>query len=560
MGYADSVLGAEREQGSSDRRVRDGDHGQQDDSPWQAANSLDPHEVLPWLEVELDGDNLVRCPSCGADGRDSSVSIVGRGFKCQHASCSSKGSPAKPGYRSVVDMVAEVRGVTPAKAVNLLAKQFGTPPLPRRAKKQSRGAPPPKGEADEEALLGLLYGGRTGDQLLAGFHNAILLVRNDPALTTIAFNALTQRIVLRGENDREWTDEDTHLTTARYEAIFGWQGSDRFISEAATIVAKERAFHPLQDYLTGLVWDGAQRIDTWLIRHAGAADTPYNRTVFSKWMISAVARAMRPGCKVDQVLVLQGKQGGFKSTFLRALVGDEYFTDQLPPMTNGRDFEEALLGMWVAELSELDHLSQTGVTTVKAVVVRQIGRCRLPYAKRTVALPRTVVFAGTTNEDEFLRDATGDRRFWPVHVERCDHLQAVVDRDQLWAEAYHRFASGECWHLDDSAEEGARREQAARYRVDPWEPEVLRFVSTREWVATQDVLTTALERPLGQVEPKDQGRVVRILKRLGGARRQRRINGKQVWGYEAPDGGWCAPEDREAGGEAVPAEPVMGEA
>jgi len=557
MGYSDDVLGPPKPTAEpAHARSTDGT------DPFGEANALDPRTVLQWLGVELDGDNLIKCPGCGADGTNGSVSLVRGGWKCQHAGCSSLGHPRRPGFRTNVDTVCELTSCQPIEAVRSLSEQFGTAaPRPRRS--QPRAAPPatPPAPPPEDGPH-LIYSDQGG--LLPTLHNAAELVRWDPLLKSLGFNAWTHRVVMRAAAsdggsdaaDALWSDGDTSRTTARYEAGYRWRGGHKTISRAVNMVAEERSFNPVTDALLALHWDGVPRLDRWLVDHAAADDTPYNRTVFAKWLISSVARQLKPGCKVDHVLVLQGRQGAFKSTFLRILAGaDNRFTDQLPSFGNSRDFEEALVGIVIAELSELDHLARAELTAVKAAIVRQSAHCRLAYAERAVDLPRTCVFAGTSNEDEFLADPTGDRRWWPVRVGRIDLDAARADRDQLWAEALYRYQHGEQWYLDEADERLARVEQAARYRIDPWEPWVVSYLPGRQWVCTQELLTDVLKIDAGRVDQTAQNRLVRILKRLGGVRQRRRLAGRLAWGYACPDGGWGAPED---GGESSPVPTTIG--
>src|SRR5581483_7104435 len=182
--------------------------------------------------------------------------------------------------------------------------------------------------------------------------------------------------------------------------------------QAVQTAARDRPIHPVKAYLHALLWDGVQRVDTWLSAYLGAEDTEYARAVGSRWLISAVARIYRPGVKADCCLILEGPQGIKKSTALRTLAG-EYFTDELADL-GSKDAALQIRGVWIVEISELDSLARSEIASIKAFMSRTADRFRPPFGKRVVECPRQCVFAGTVNHTEYLRDETGARRFWPV--------------------------------------------------------------------------------------------------------------------------------------------------
>ena len=240
------------------------------------------------------------------------------------------------------------------------------------------------------------------------------------------------------------------------------------VGRSIIAVARNIRIHPVRDYLTSLVWDGTPRLDTWTVTHLGAEDTPLHRAMGALWMISAVARIMRPGVKADHMLILEGPQGIKKSTALKVLASDEWFTDELAEL-GSKDAAQQMRGVWIIEIAELDAISRAEVSRIKAFLTRTTDRYRPSYERYIVTIPRQCVFAGTVNPDTYLRDETGNRRFWPV---RCGEINLAAlerDRDQLWAEAVSRFNTGAPWWLEDKeliALAGVAQE--ARYQPDSW--------------------------------------------------------------------------------------------
>jgi putative DNA primase/helicase len=300
----------------------------------------------------------------------------------------------------------------------------------------------------------------------------------------LSFNAFTRSIELDG-NDLE----DFHV--AEFRRIMH---ADRFKSRKPDVAdemiaeARRHSFDPLTDYLGGAKWDGKERIDNWLTDYLGVEQTHYASVVGRKFLIGAVARALDPGCKHDEMLVLEGAQGIGKSTALRYLFGDRFFTDHLPDF-HSKDAFIQLQGSWCIEVAELSAMSKADVKDVKQFLSRLIDKFRPPYGKTTVQVGRRCVFAGTVNPEEggYLRDPTGARRFWPVMCgAKLDFSAILRDRDQLWAEAVASFKLGEKWHLEGYDAELAAKEQDARREIDPWE-EVL-----RSWTIGKNSATIAI--------------------------------------------------------------------
>lgn len=234
--------------------------------------------------------------------------------------------------------------------------------------------------------------------------------------------------------------------------------------------ARLNHFHPVREYLAGLEWDQVERIDRFLSVYGGAVDSYYTRAVSRLFFVAAVRRIRQPGCKFDEMPILESEQGTDKSSALAALAGPkEWFADDLPLGADTQRLMEATLGKWIVEAGELKGMSKGDVATLKSYVSRQVDEVRLPYDHKPTIAPRQFVIIGTTNETEgYLKDNTGNRRFWPVRVERFDAARVRKDRDQLWAEAAHHEGTGESIRLDPALYAAAAEQQNARRTEDPF--------------------------------------------------------------------------------------------
>jgi putative DNA primase/helicase len=318
----------------------------------------------------------------------------------------------------------------------------------------------------------------------------------------------------------------------------------------------------VRDYLTGLHWDGTRRLESWAVTHLGAADTKLNRAFGSLWMISAIARIMDPGAKVDHMLILEGPQGGKKSSALKLLAGADWFTDELAEI-GSKDAAQQMRGVWIIEIAELDAIGRAEVSRIKSFLTRTVDRYRPPYERYVIDVPRQCVFAGSVNPDTYLRDETGNRRFWPIRCGQID-LEAIRrDRDQLWAEAMAMFGRGAIWWLDDPELIAlARAEQEERYQSDAWDGLIDRWLvydkqrinrgygAYDDWceeeverltpltdVSVAEVLRDAIGIEPGRWTRADQMRVSAYLKARGWTRYQTRVGAKgdnlREWRYSA---------------------------
>lgn len=338
---------------------------------------------------------------------------------------------------------------------------------------------------------------------------------------------------------RPITDDDPVFGAAWAERELRSPISTENMGRAMWALAGQKRRDPLVEWLRAQKWDGKSRCETWLIDNAGSPNTPFVRAVSKLWLISAIARAINPGSKVDHVLVLESDQGKRKSSVLRALAGPGGFADSLPDI-DSKDAALILGRTWILELAELESMRKSDVTAMNAFVTRTHDVFRPPYGRTTIEVPRRCVFAASTNESEYLRDPTGNRRWWPVAVDRVDYEAVVAAREQIWAEALVLYDRGEPWWFKGETDSGAtlvdlqKDETAAREQLDPWEPLIADFVS-----GFPHTTITSCFSALG-VEKQRQGeadakRIGKVLRRLKWTKGQRRVDGKREWLFFPPD-------------------------
>lgn len=254
-----------------------------------------------------------------------------------------------------------------------------------------------------------------------------------------------------------WTDFDDANLRIDLERRYHLSGPNK-INDALDAVHMRHAFHPVRDYLDPLQWDGIERLDTLLIDYLGAEDTPYTRAVTRKAFTAAVKRIYVPGCKMDYMLTMAGPQGVGKS-YLLNMMGGKWFTDSIYTM-QGKEAYEALHGSWIVEVAELAAARKSDIEQMKQFISKQSDRYRKAYGHNVVDYPRQCVFFGTTNDMEFLRDYTGNRRFWPVGVGINKPTRSIFtdlpdERDQIWAEAKVRYQQNEPLFLADDLAKAA---------------------------------------------------------------------------------------------------------
>lgn len=327
-------------------------------------------------------------------------------------------------------------------------------------------------------------------EYLATIDNIVLILRNDSEMRgNLGFDGFTGRYTVTGalpwnanKKPRSWSDEDDaglrHWLEKKYDIR-----SKGNIDDARVLVSRENIYHPVLDYLNGLSWDGVKRAETLLIDYMGAEDTPYTRAVTRKTLAAAVRRVKQPGVKFDNVLILVGKQGCGKS-YIVGKLGGKWFSDTLTSI-QGKEAYEELQGFWIIEIAELSALRKHEVEAVKHFIAKQSDSYRAAYDRHVRTRARQCIFFGTTNNAEFLRDATGNRRFLPVDVDPTRARLSVFDdltdevRDQIWAEACEIEAAGEKLFLDTKElRRAAEAEQDRHFEQSPLTGEVEKYLDT----------------------------------------------------------------------------------
>ncbi|EIR6828323.1 VapE domain-containing protein [Listeria innocua] len=318
--------------------------------------------------------------------------------------------------------------------------------------------------------------------------NIVLIIRNDSELESIAFNKHRDGIDARDGLPWEqmkggWNDSDNAALKVYLSNKYGIYSPTK-TKDAILAVAAERSYHPIKEYLDHLPeWDEIDRVETLLIDYFNATDNSYTRAVTRKMMVAAVARIVQPGTKFDSVLILNGPQGIGKSTFFAKLAGD-WFSDSLT-LTDMKDKAgpEKLQGYWILELGELAGMRKTDVEVVKSFISRSDDKYRASYGVNVESHPRQCIIVGSTNaESGFLRDITGNRRFWPVRIsgdgKRKAWQMSVYDVEQIWAETLVLYAKGEKLYLEGSDVELATNEQADAMESDEREGLVRTYLDT----------------------------------------------------------------------------------
>ncbi len=354
---------------------------------------------------------------------------------------------------------------------------------------------------------------------------------------SLAWNEMSYRTVVRRSGQEvTLTDEVAENLWLEADAA-GLPAALPYFVAVVGAIARRSAFHPIRDYLDSLEWDGVARLDTWLTL-LGAEDTELNRAYGRKTLIGAVRRVRQPGAKHDTILVLQGPQGKGKSSAIRALCPNEdYFSDSLGIGDAQKEVIEATTGKWMIELAELSGMGKRDANAVKSMLSRMVDAARLSYGRIGTERPRQFILFGSVNEEQYLRDPTGNRRFWPVTIggqldpdEMRGHIERT--RDRLWAEAAYYEALGESSTLPKHLWETAAESQRERLIADPWQERLEEELAGKTFIASADVYDL-LGVATAQRNTGISQRIAGILAGMGFRRVQRRQEGgKRFWAYE----------------------------
>lgn len=332
------------------------------------------------------------------------------------------------------------------------------------------------GPEDLEWMNRLQVSSKTGIAL-STTDNICIILENDPGLKGKWYlDEFMQRILVsqplpwelpQNFKVRAWCDNDDGGLRHHLEKYYSIVGVGK-ISDAYSEVTSRKRYNKLKDYLSRCVWDGIPRIDTLLTDYFGAADSEYSRAVMRKTLVAAVARVFDPGVKFDNMLILSGKQGVGKSTFFKML-GLDWYSDSLTTF-DGKDAMEQVQGNWIIEVGELTGFNRSEMNAVKNFLSKQEDQYREPYGKHKSYYPRRCIIVGTTNDAEFLKDRTGNRRFWPVDLGKQEPVKNVwrdlpAEIPLIWAEAVRYYSEGEVLYITGNAAEEALRQQE-EHRID----------------------------------------------------------------------------------------------
>lgn len=413
-----------------------------------------------------------------------------------------------------------------------------------------------------------------GGQVKNNLHNITLILARDPKLSGIVFNQLADGLEIKGSlpwkhPDRFWRDADDAQLISYVDSHYG-AFTSRHYSIAVTKVTDDRSYHPIRDYLSALPpWDGVPRLETLLSRYLGADDNAYVRAVTRKTLCAAVARVLQPGIKFDHILVLNGPQGVGKSTLISKLGGDWYSDSLALTDMNDKTAAEKLQGYWLLEIGELAGMKKADIDKVKAFISRQDDKYRASFGRRVTPHPRQCIFFATTNADKgYLRDITGNRRFWTVKTPgrgagRAWHI-TPEEVKQIWAETLVYVQAGELLYLDRDLEkiaqaaqceameqddrEGLVREYLDRLLPDTWETmtiyqrqEYIRFpddptqpagTTRRETVSNIEIWCECFGKRQEDIRQTDSYAIGAIMERMEGWEKQEKVKRLKHYGRQ----------------------------
>ncbi len=345
-----------------------------------------------------------------------------------------------------------------------------------------------------------------------------------------SYDVFHEKLLIQGYYLKQWagevSDHGCLILRTMVRDCFNFEPTTQMMHDAVIQLCLQHRFDPVCDYLDGLKWDGTKRLDTWLISYLGAADTPLTRTIGRLALIAAVRRARDPGCKFDQIIVLEGPEGRNKSTAIETMAGKENFSDQHILGVSDKEAQENLQGVWLYEIADLTGIRKADADKVKAFASRTTDRARPAYGRFRLDQKRRCVIFASTNDEQYLQSHNGNRRFWPIKTGEIDIARLKADRDQLWAEAAHQEANGASIVLPKALWPDATAEQAKRLEHDAWE-DLLASVSGavvrdssgggwREQIASADLLLHHLKLSADRMTAGTTGKRLRaVMERLG---------------------------------------------
>ncbi|GEM70961.1 hypothetical protein SAQ01S_07270 [Sphingomonas aquatilis NBRC 16722] len=349
----------------------------------------------------------------------------------------------------------------------------------------------------------------------------LMLTHHDELAGHIRYNDFSLNIEVgnvpwrNSSTPRPIRDEDyTHVR--EWMQRHGLKPTQQEAREALVLAARQHSYHPIHDYLSGLKWDGTDRLEHWLTELLGVQSDPYTKLIAPKVLIGAVARIFDPGCQLDTVLVIEGDQGLLKSSAIKALFGPEHTRDATDLFRQHNKMVLLMTGAWAIELAEFSAVLRADESTVKGLITTRTDSVVLPYARSSTNHDRQCIFIGTLNPDEsgYLKDRTGNRRYWPVFATAIRLDEIVKHRDQLWAEAVVRYQAQEPWWLDREQEKLAVEARETRNVIDPWS-EILRH-RLRDMPTTDPMIAMGeIGIPNEKRNKETRDRVCRCLREIG---------------------------------------------
>lgn len=358
---------------------------------------------------------------------------------------------------------------------------------------------------------------------------------------SIRYNVFNDRIMIsnapwsKREKEHVLNDDDTALAREWLQRKPHYlQPTKTETIDALRLAAKYNSFDPIVDYLNGLKWDGIERINNLFGDYFGSQETEWTHLIAPKFLISAVARAIQPGCKVDTMVVLEGDQGAKKSSALQVLFGRDYARSSTSALQDEKKLIEIATGSWVFEIAEFAQITRPQFRDkITAMITTQTDFARLAYATNGTSHERRFIFVGSINptDNGYLTDPTGNRRYWPIKCgEEIDLEGLRTNRDQLWAEAVHRYKLGERWWLEGTENDIARTETAARFEIDPWEEILSPKLDAYTFITTSEVYSL-LDLPKSSDKIKGN-RVGAVMRKLGYKLASNRMGDKFVKGWK----------------------------
>jgi predicted P-loop ATPase len=292
------------------------------------------------------------------------------------------------------------------------------------------------------------------------------------------------------------------------------------------LCAQKNTYSPVRDYLNSVVGMEPINLESFAERYFGT-DNPFYGILLKRTLIAAVARAFKPGCKVDTMCILQGDQGAFKSTFWQTLAGETWFTDNLSE-ANEKDEKLKLRRYWILEFSEFETAyKRKEVEQLKAFLSSRVDSLRRPYGRAIEDFPRTSIFVGSTNRQEFLHDPTGERGYWVIPVSKTIPIKLIEkERDWVWAATVAAYKSGEQWWLTPEEDELLAEANKGWQSSDTWEASILSYLENKSTTTVVELLTKVIGLDLAQQKKAEQMRVSDILRSNGWMKAAKRIEGK----------------------------------